>query len=102
MAWFVYIIETTNGRLYTGITTDPERRFQEHVSGKGGARFFRIDPPKKILYLEKKRDRSTASRREAQIKGMEPAEKRALIRSKKSGTGTRASGSGVKRRKSTS
>lgn len=67
-SWAVYIIETENGRLYTGITTDPVRRFNEHLSGKGGARFFRTSPAKRLCYQETHPDRSSASRREAEIK----------------------------------
>ncbi|NDG83595.1 MAG: GIY-YIG nuclease family protein [Proteobacteria bacterium] len=39
--WSIYLIEAENGSLYTGITTDPERRFDEHRAQKKGAKFFR-------------------------------------------------------------
>jgi len=77
--WEVYIIETLGGRLYTGISTDVERRFKQHQSGKGGARFFKIDPPMQIRYREVCRDRSMALKREAQIKRLKRSEKVMLI-----------------------
>ena len=40
-SWYVYIIRASDQSLYTGITTDPERRFAEHQSGKAGAKYFR-------------------------------------------------------------
>lgn len=64
--------------LYTGITTDVERRFAEHVAGKG-AKYFRGREPVKLVYLEEGHDRASASRRELAIKGMSASRKRALI-----------------------
>ncbi len=78
--WWVYIVQTQGGRLYTGITTDPERRFNEHCKGgKLGARFFRSDPARSIVYREPQQNRSTASKREAAIKKLARSQKLALI-----------------------
>lgn len=77
--WFVYIIEAENGHLYTGITTDIERRFQEHQQGKKGARFFKTSPAKQLVYSEPQADRSKASKREATIKKLSRIQKLALI-----------------------
>lgn len=63
------MIRTTADRLYTGITTDPERRLREHERG-AGAKFFRMDQPGEVVYLERCRDRSAATRRELEIKKM--------------------------------
>jgi len=79
--WFVYIIRSSDGLLYTGITTDVERRFREHqgVLGKGkGAKFFRGRRPEAIVYTEAQGSRSGASRREAEIKKMSATAKKAL------------------------
>ncbi|HBX61242.1 MAG TPA: endonuclease, partial [Methylophaga sp.] len=38
--WTLYIIQAANGYLYTGITTDLERRLKQHQNHNGGARFF--------------------------------------------------------------
>ncbi|WP_438970158.1 GIY-YIG nuclease family protein [Methylophaga sp.] len=77
--WFVYIIEADNGKLYTGITTDIERRFKQHQSHSGGARFFHTSQAKKLVYQEMQPDRSTASKREASIKKLSRKAKLTLI-----------------------
>lgn len=78
--WFVYIIEAANGKFYTGITTDIERRLRQHRQQQnGGARFFRTSPPRKLVYQETQPDRSSASRREAAIKKLSRQAKLALI-----------------------
>ncbi len=78
--YFVYIIESLSGKFYTGIALDPEKRFLEHAScNKRGAKFFRSDPPVRILYQEKCKDRSSALKREAAIKKMTRKEKESLI-----------------------
>lgn len=77
--WFVYILETQSGKLYTGITTHPERRFQEHRASPKGAKFFRTDPPKSIVYTETYATRSEASKREHAIKQMKRHEKEELV-----------------------
>ena len=48
--WFVYILECADGSLYTGITTDLERRVSEHNEGKLGARYTRARRPVKLRY----------------------------------------------------
>ena len=47
-AWAVYLIECADGRVYTGITRDPEQRYAKHLAGKG-ARFTRSNPPQQML-----------------------------------------------------
>jgi putative endonuclease len=77
--WYVYIIQTEKNRLYTGVSTDPERRFIEHLCDtKKGAKFFRSDTPVKIVYLEEAFDYSSALKREIQIKKLSPRKKREL------------------------
>ena len=79
--WEVYIIQTTSSKLYTGITNDLDRRFKEHLTGKGrGARFFRFSAPEKLLFRERHPNRSSASKREAEIKKMSRKQKLALIK----------------------
>jgi putative endonuclease len=78
-SWFLYIIRTIDAQLYTGITTDVQRRWQEHLNGKGGARFFRTSKPLSICFLEKHIDRSSASKREAAIKKMSKHQKELLV-----------------------
>lgn len=85
-AWYVYIIETTCNKFYTGITTDVQRRFNEHMAvfsgtGKKGAKFFRGHQPKQIIFQELQESRSSASKREIQIKSMTKTEKLGLLTS---------------------
>ena len=77
--WFVYILRCADGTLYTGITTDLERREQEHNSEKKGARYTRSRRPVVLVYSEKVEDRSEASKREHAIKKLSLAEKTKLI-----------------------
>lgn len=80
--YVVYILECGNGTLYTGITTDLERRFAEHAAGKGkGSNYTRAKKALRIVYQEKCADRSAASKREAAIKKMSRAEKLAIVQS---------------------
>jgi putative endonuclease len=72
--YFVYILKCSNGSLYTGITTDVDRRFAEHKSGKG-SRYTRSKGAGEIVHIERKKNRSTASKREAVIKKMSRVEK---------------------------
>lgn len=79
-SWFVYIIRCSDDSLYTGITTDLERRFDQHRNDTG-AKFFRGRKPVAIVYRENHPDRSSASRREAAIKRLRRADKLQLIES---------------------
>ncbi len=79
--WFVYIVEAHNGKLYTGITTDVARRFEEHLSGNKGAKFFNTSSAKNLVYVEKSDNRSQASKREWAIKKLNRPEKLKLLRS---------------------
>jgi putative endonuclease len=76
----VYIIRTAAGLLYTGISTDPLRRLQEHESSKKGARSLRGKGPLQIVFQAYAADRSIASILEARIKRLSRAQKLLLIR----------------------
>ncbi len=78
MNWQVYMILCSDNSLYTGITTDVQRRFSQHLAGTG-AKYFRGRIPHRLVYMEGGHNRSTASRREAQIKKLRSDEKRQLI-----------------------
>ncbi len=80
--YYVYMLLCGDDTIYTGITTDVERRVQQHRSGKG-ARYTRSRGAKRLLYTERKRSRSTASKREAEIKRMTRSEKLALVATSK-------------------
>jgi len=78
MAWYVYMLRCGDGSLYTGSTTDVERRLREHQGGTG-ARYTRSRPPVTLAYAEEALDRSAAQRREAAIKKLPRAQKLKLI-----------------------
>jgi putative endonuclease len=77
--WSVYIIEASDHSYYTGISTDVERRFDQHCSGPLGAKFFNGRTPLKVVYREDGHTRSTASKREIEIKKLTRMQKQALL-----------------------
>lgn len=79
MNWCVYILECSDGSLYTGITNNLEKRMQEHEKG-AGAKYTRGKAPFTVIYKEECLDRSEASRREAGIKRLSHKEKTDLSR----------------------
>lgn len=66
--WYVYIAKCNDNSLYTGITTDPKRRENEHNKYKSGAKSLRGKKPIKIIYIEKYKTESEARKREIAIK----------------------------------
>ena len=78
--WSVYIIHCSDGSLYTGITTDVEKRYLQHTIQKG-AKYFRGRKPEQLVYLEEKHNRSSASKREIEIKKFSRTKKIELISS---------------------
>ncbi len=78
MPCFCYILECADGTLYTGWTTDLERRVGMHNSGRG-ARYTRMHRPVKLIYFEPYPDRSSAMKRERAIKTMTRQQKQKLI-----------------------
>ncbi len=79
--YFLYIVECNDKSLYTGITTNVARRFKEHQSGKGGA-YTSSRKVTRVLYTEKFKNRSQASKRESEIKSWKRQKKLALIKQK--------------------
>ncbi|MGH1537376.1 MAG: GIY-YIG nuclease family protein [Gammaproteobacteria bacterium] len=80
MNWSVYIIQADDMSFYTGISTDVDRRFNQHLEGKG-AKFFNGRKPVEIVFTEHEHSRSSASKREAEIKKLNRDEKLKLIKS---------------------
>ena len=77
--WYVYLIRTRHGALYTGITTDTERRLKEHHAGTRGAKNLRGKGPLELVYHEQFASRSIASVLEARIKKLTRPQKEAFI-----------------------
>ncbi|SJZ75790.1 GIY-YIG nuclease family protein [Selenihalanaerobacter shriftii] len=84
MGHYVYILSCSDGTLYTGYTTDLERRVDEHNEGQG-AKYTRGRRPVKLIYNEEYKTRSEAQKREYQIKQYKRKDKLALINKSKSG-----------------
>lgn len=77
----VYILRCSDNTLYTGITTDLERRLAEHNGESGGSRYTRVRRPVAVVYAETAASRQEATRRERCIKSLPRREKLALIAS---------------------
>lgn len=76
--YFVYILKCQDGSFYTGSTNNIEKRFKNHLAGKGG-KYTRSHKPIKIIYKESFKNKSNALKREAQIKKLTKKEKIKLI-----------------------
>jgi putative endonuclease len=76
--WYVYILLCENGSLYTGIAVNVEERFHAHLQGRG-ARYTRMHKPIEVIYTEEFLDKSTALKREYQIKHWSRKQKIAFI-----------------------
>lgn len=77
--WFLYMLKCRDGSLYTGVTTDVEKRFKLHVAGKA-ARYTRGRTPLRIVYQETCKTRSSAQVLEAFVKTLPRARKLTLIK----------------------
>lgn len=76
-AWYLYILRCGDGSLYTGITTDVEKRLEAHRSGKG-AKYTRGRGPLELVYRELCGTHSEALKRELRVKAM-PREEKLLL-----------------------
>lgn len=74
---YCYIVECADGTYYTGWTTDVDRRIGEHNAGRG-AFYTKWRRPVELIYVEELSDRSTAMRREYEIKQMSHQQKETL------------------------
>ena len=81
MPWHLYVIRTTDQKLYAGVTTDIERRFQEHLSqGSRAARFLRAHKPESLVFSQLIGDRSSALKVENWFKRLPRERKDRIIR----------------------
>ncbi len=76
--FFVYILKCSDGSLYTGWTTDLERRLRVHNSGLA-SKYTRVRLPVRLVYFEPQLSKSAAMSAEARIKSLRRAEKMAII-----------------------
>ena len=77
---FVYILQCADNTLYTGRTTDLEKRVRAHNESKRGAKYTRARRPVELLYIERFRTLSRARKREYAIKQLSRKDKLVLIR----------------------
>ena len=80
MMWYLYILRCKDGTLYTGITTDVEKRLEAHRAGRG-AKYTRGRGPLELVYRETCGSHSEALKREYQVKALTRLEKRKLMES---------------------
>ena len=78
MSCYCYILECADGTYYTGWTTDPERRVNQHNKGTG-ARYTKTRRPVKLVYLEPQADKISALKRERAIKALTRKQKMKLF-----------------------
>jgi putative endonuclease len=87
--WFIYILRCSDESFYTGITTNINRRIQQHNSSRNcGAKYTRFRRPVNLVYTEESESRSSAGKREREIKRLSHKTKLKLIEN--STTGDRA------------
>lgn len=79
MPYYAYILRCSDDTFYTGITTDLERRIDEHNNSPKGAKYTRNRRPVTLVHSETCEDKSTASKREYAIKKLTRVQKEALI-----------------------
>ena len=78
-SWFVYMVKCKDGSIYTGISNDVEDRIKEHNSGQGG-KYTASKRPVRLIFQEEQTDKSSALKRERQIKNWGRVKKEALSR----------------------
>jgi putative endonuclease len=81
--WFLYLIRCKDNSLYTGITTDVNRRFNEHKSNdRKGSKYLRGKAPLKLVLKKKIGNKSLASKVEAKVKKLPKANKELFVKGK--------------------
>ena len=78
--WFLYLVRTGQGSLYTGITIDVMKRFAEHEQGKKGAKYLRANGPLQLVYSVELGSRSLASKAEYRLKRLAKSQKESIVK----------------------
>ena len=81
MKYQTYILECADGTLYVGVTTDVERRVEEHNTSDKGAKYTKARRPVVLKYTEEFENRSEAQKREHELKSLTRADKLTIISS---------------------
>ncbi len=66
--WYLYVVRCSDDTLYTGVTTDLERRVREHNGGKRGAKYTRVRRPVELVWSKEYKNRSEAQSAEYNFK----------------------------------
>ena len=77
--WYLYVVRCADGSLYTGVTTDLNRRLHEHNFTKRGAKYTRSRRPVKMMWSKKYQDRSSAQSAEYNFKKLLHKQKLEII-----------------------
>jgi putative endonuclease len=77
--YYLYILKCADKTLYTGITTDLERRIAEHNENKLGAKYTSSRRPVELVWSKRFKNRSKASKEEARIKSLTRTQKLDLV-----------------------
>lgn len=77
--WHVYMVRCADGTIYTGSTTDPDRRLDQHNSSKAGARYTRGRRPVRLVYQRECGSRRQAAAEEIRIKKLSRRQKMELM-----------------------
>lgn len=78
MSYYVYIVQCADTTYYTGVATDVIRRVQEHNQSKRGAKYTSVRRPVHLIYIEEHSDRSSAQKREYELRKLRHDQKREL------------------------
>ena len=76
--FYVYILRCADNSLYCGYTTDVEKRFEKHKSGKG-AKYTKAHLPLEVVYVQEFDNKSDALKRECEIKKLTRSQKEKLV-----------------------
>ena len=80
MNWFLYVLKCNDGTLYTGVTTDIDRRLDEHNASSKGAKYTRTRRPVELVYWMNYEDRSSAQKAEHKFKRLTRKQKEKIIK----------------------
>lgn len=81
--WYLYLVRTRHGTLYTGIATDVDRRLGEHErDGKSGAKYLRAKAPLRVVYQAKLLSRSLALKAEHRVKKLSKQQKEWIVKTR--------------------
>ncbi len=78
--WFVYVVKCNDNTLYTGISTNVDKRIHAHNATKRGAKYTKSRRPVRLVYVEEYLTKSDAAKREYLIKQLSRIEKNKLIK----------------------